>query len=112
MRSVDAVNAQGVREFELSENVDASGRAICLDMASAMDLRTVQRLSETEGLSGFGPDAAVTDTLTVDGAPLVLRRNVLAFFQGNRFLLQDLVAHVVEQVPRGGARVDFLGGGW
>ena len=71
-----------------------------------MDVRTVQRLAETEGLTGFGPDAAVTDTLTVDGAPLVLRRNVLAFFQGNRFLLQDLVAHVVEQVPRGGDVVD------
>jgi 23S rRNA (uracil1939-C5)-methyltransferase len=110
MRSVDAGNAQGVREIELSENIDASGRAICLDMASAMDVRTVQRLAETEGLTGFGPDAAVTDTLTVDRAPLVLRRNVLAFFQGNRFLLQDLVAHVVEQVPRGGEVIDLYAG--
>jgi 23S rRNA (uracil1939-C5)-methyltransferase len=110
IRSVDAGNAQGVREIELSENIDASSRAICLDTASAIDVRTVQRLSETEGLTGFGPDATVTDTLTVDGAPLVLRRNVLAFFQGNRYLLHDLVAHVVEQVPRHASVVDLYAG--
>jgi 23S rRNA (uracil1939-C5)-methyltransferase len=110
MRSIDAGNTQGVREIELSENIDASGRAICLEMASAMDVRTVQRLGQTEGLTGFGPEAAVTDTLTVDGAPLVLRRNVLAFFQGNRYLLRDLVAHVVEQVPRDASVVDLYAG--
>ncbi len=110
IRSVDAGNAQGVREIELSENIDASSRAICLDVPSAIDVRTLQRLSETEGLTGFGPDATVTDSLTVDGAPLVLRRNVLAFFQGNRYLLHDLVAHVVEQVPRGASVVDLYAG--
>jgi 23S rRNA (uracil1939-C5)-methyltransferase len=110
MRSVDAGNALGVREIELSENIDGSGRAVCLDMASAMDMRTVQRLADTEGLTGFGPDAAVTDALTVDGVPLVLRRNVLAFFQGNRYLLQDLVAHVVAQVPRDASVVDLYAG--
>jgi 23S rRNA (uracil1939-C5)-methyltransferase len=110
IRSVDAGHAQGVREIELSENIDASTRAICLDTASAIDVRTVQRLSETEGLTGFGPDATVTDTLTVDGAPLVLRRNVLAFFQGNRYLLHNLVAHVVEQVPRRASVVDLYAG--
>jgi 23S rRNA (uracil1939-C5)-methyltransferase len=110
IRSVDAGNAQGVREIELSENIEASSRAICLDTASAIDVRTVQRLSETEGLTGFGPDATVTDTLTVDGTPLVLRRNVLAFFQGNRYLLHDLVAQVVEQVPRHASVVDLYAG--
>ncbi len=110
IRSVDAGNAQGVREIELSENIDASSRAICLDVPSAIDVRTLQRLSETEGLTGFGPDATVTDSLTVDGAPLVLRRNVLAFFQGNRYLLHDLVAHVVEQVPRDASVVDLYAG--
>jgi 23S rRNA (uracil1939-C5)-methyltransferase len=110
LRSVDAGNAQGLREIELSENVDASGRAVCLDMAGAMDLRTVQRLAETEGLTGFGPQATVTDMLTVGDVPLVLRRNVLAFFQGNRFLLQDLVAHVVGQVPAGASVVDLYAG--
>jgi hypothetical protein len=40
----------------------------------------------------------------------VLRRNVLAFFQGNRYLLHDLVAHVVEQVPRHASVVDLYAG--
>jgi 23S rRNA (uracil1939-C5)-methyltransferase len=108
LRSVDA--AQHVREIELSENIEASGRSICLEMASAMDVHIVQRLSQTEGLTGFGPDATVTDTLTVDGASLVLRRNVLAFFQGNRYLLRDLVEHVVEQVPRDASVADLYAG--
>jgi 23S rRNA (uracil1939-C5)-methyltransferase len=110
LRSIDAGNSQGLREVELSENVDASGRAVCLDMAGAMDMRTIQWLSQTEGVTGFGPQATVTDALTVGGVPLVLRRNVLAFFQGNRYLLQGLVAHVVEQVPHGASVVDLYAG--
>ena len=35
---------------------------------------------------------------------------MLAFFQGNRFLLRDLVAHVVAQVPQGSAAVDLYAG--
>jgi 23S rRNA (uracil1939-C5)-methyltransferase len=110
LRSVDAGNAQGLREIELSENVDASGRAVCLDMAGTMEVRTGQRLAETEGLTGFGPQSTVTDTLHVGDVPLVLRRNVLAFFQGNRYLLRDLVAHVVEQLPPGASVVDLYAG--
>ena len=41
---------------------------------------------------------------------LTLRRHVLAFFQGNRYLLADLVAHVVERVPIGGSVVDLYAG--
>jgi 23S rRNA (uracil1939-C5)-methyltransferase len=110
LRSIDAGNSQALREIELSENVDASERAVCLDMPGAMDTRTVQRLSGTDGLTGFGPHATVTDTLTVGGVPLMLRRNVLAFFQGNRYVLQDLVAHVVDQVPRGASVLDLYAG--
>jgi len=110
LRSVGAGSTLGLREIELSENVDASGRAVCLEMANALDVRTMQRLSQTEGLTGFGPQATVIDTVTVDGVPLVLRRNVLAFFQGNRYLLQDLVAHVVGQVPVGVSVVDLYAG--
>jgi 23S rRNA (uracil1939-C5)-methyltransferase len=111
LRSVDAGGDRGVREIELSENVDASGRAVSFDTGAPMDVRTVRRLAETEGLTGFGPDATVTDTLTVAGAQLVLRRHVLAFFQGNRYLLQSLAAHVVEQVPPNASVVDLYAGG-
>jgi 23S rRNA (uracil1939-C5)-methyltransferase len=110
LRSVAAGGDQGVREIELSENVDASGRAVSLEAASAMDVRTVRRFAGIEGLTGFGPDATVTDMLHVAGTTLELRRSVLAFFQGNRYLLQDLVAHVVDQVPPGSSVVDLYAG--
>ena len=42
---------------------------------------------------------------------VAVRRHVLAFFQGNRFLVHDLVAHVVEQVPIGSRVVDLYAGG-
>ncbi len=35
------------------------------------------------------------------GSDLVLRRDVRSFFQGNRFLLEELVRHVVERVGDG-----------
>ena len=35
---------------------------------------------------------------------------MLAFFQGNRFLLRDLVSHVVERVPIGGTVADLYAG--
>ena len=110
LRSVEAGSMQGVREIELSENIDASNRAVCFDSGTAMDVRIAQRLSQTEGLTGFGPAATVTDTLAVESVSLVLRRNVLAFFQGNRYLLQKLVGHVVEHVPRGASIVDLYAG--
>jgi 23S rRNA (uracil1939-C5)-methyltransferase len=45
---------------------------------------------------------AITDTVRVAGdATLRLRRDVRAFFQGNRFLLEQLVRHVVGLVPPG-----------
>jgi 23S rRNA (uracil1939-C5)-methyltransferase len=43
--------------------------------------------------------------------PITLRRHVLAFFQGNRFLLRDLVAHVSDQVPTGSRMIDLYAGG-
>jgi len=43
----------------------------------------------------------VTDTIALDARPsIALRRHVLAFFQGNRYLVHQLAAHVVAQVAR------------
>jgi 23S rRNA (uracil1939-C5)-methyltransferase len=99
-----------VREIELSENVDASNRAVSLDTAVAMDVQTSQRLAGTDGLTGFGPDATVHETLTIGGIPITLRRSVLAFFQGNRYLLSALVDHVVAAIPADAAIVDLYSG--
>ena len=56
-------------------------------------------------------DVHVTDAIAVDGhPPIALRRHVLAFFQGNRYLVNQLVAHVVAQVPPGSDVVDLYAG--
>jgi 23S rRNA (uracil1939-C5)-methyltransferase len=99
-----------VREIELSENVDASERAVSLDTAVAMDVQTSKRLGGTEGITGFGPDAIVHEPITVGGVGVTLRRSVLAFFQGNRYLLSALADYVVAAIPDGAAIVDLYSG--
>jgi 23S rRNA (uracil1939-C5)-methyltransferase len=54
----------------------------------------------------------VTDRIDlVTGEAVEIRRHVLAFFQGNRFLVRQLVAHVVAQVPHGSTVIDLYAGG-
>ena len=52
----------------------------------------------------------MTDTLRLGESRITLRRHVQAFFQGNRYLLADLVSHVVERVPAGAAVADLYAG--
>src|SRR5437870_2340243 len=91
-----SVGDEAIREVELSENVDASERVVHLDAAQPIDGRVMAKLLEIDGLT---PGPFVTDTLRIGDASVTLRRHVLAFFQGNRYLLQTLVAHVTERVP-------------
>jgi 23S rRNA (uracil1939-C5)-methyltransferase len=106
-----------VREIELSENVDASERVVALDSVAAIDAETVDRLASDDGLSGIVAasgthgSAYVTDRLAVgDSAPVVVRRHVAAFFQGNRYLLRDLVTLVSDHVPPNAQVVDLYAG--
>jgi 23S rRNA (uracil1939-C5)-methyltransferase len=98
---------QAVREIELSENVDASQRVVHVDLVSPVDARALAKAMSGEGLT---PGPHVTDTLTIDGHAIRLQRHVLAFFQGNRYLLRNLVAHVVSQVPTGASVIDLYAG--
>ena len=102
-----SVGADAVREIEVSENVEASQRAVHFVTAERVDRRIVDKLSTIDGITR-GPH--VTDTLRLGGTAVTLRRHVQAFFQGNRYLLADLVAHVVGQVPLGGALTDLYAG--
>jgi tRNA/tmRNA/rRNA uracil-C5-methylase (TrmA/RlmC/RlmD family) len=52
----------------------------------------------------------VNDTLMVGNTPVVLRRHVLAFFQGNRFLLNSLATDVVEQLAQAQSVIDLYAG--
>lgn len=106
MAAVRSVGAH-VRDIELSENADATERVVHLEAAEPLDPRLVDKLVSVEG---FTPGPYVTDTIAIGETPLRLRRHVLAFFQGNRYLLRDLVAHVVDRVPVGAPLLDLYAG--
>jgi 23S rRNA (uracil1939-C5)-methyltransferase len=114
--AIRSLGAESVREIELAENVDASDRVVALDAVMPIDPRSVDRLAATDGLTGvISPAYAhgsshVVDRLTLGGHQVALQRHVLAFFQGNRHLLGDLVSHVIAQVPADGDVVDLYAG--
>jgi 23S rRNA (uracil1939-C5)-methyltransferase len=113
-----------VRELEVSENVDASGRVVHLETSSPVNPRTLAGLGMSDGLTGLtvtgrdpreraamvSGDPHVVDVLEICGVSVALRRHVLAFFQGNRFLLPSLVTHVVSHVEHGQRVVDLYAG--
>lgn len=111
---------EGIREIELAENRDASQRVVYLDVVMAPGVNAahlIERLAATDGLTGLAArgavhgDVYVTDSITIgDHPPIALRRHVLAFFQGNRYLVNRLAAHVVAQVPPDGVAIDLYAG--
>jgi 23S rRNA (uracil1939-C5)-methyltransferase len=103
--------------LDLSENVDASERAILLDLRA--DARERGRWNGLLGIAGATGvaiarggrlvagrgDPVVHDVVAAPGvasnAIVRLGRHVGAFFQGNRYLLQTLVNRVLSFVPDG-----------
>jgi 23S rRNA (uracil1939-C5)-methyltransferase len=117
MIAMRAVGVEGIHEIELAENLDASDRAVALDMTAAPDPRALESLASTEGVTGVATPYGVhgrvhvIDRLDLGGGRAVdLRRHVLAFFQGNRHLLAPLVTHVAGQVPEGNDLIDLYAG--
>jgi 23S rRNA (uracil1939-C5)-methyltransferase len=115
-----------MREVEIAENIDGSERVVHVDLVAPPDRGTVQALQAIDGLiglttnhrlrSGDGHAATlfgrphVTDALKIGEAVVALRRHVLAFFQGNRYLLPDLVTCVVQPLPQGSRVIDLYAG--
>ena len=117
--AVASMAAQGlvVVSLELSENIDASQRAIHLDLRdSRPSADALERTVTAGGLTGC--TARTTDTTVYTaGDPIVsdpvatlmrgrategsLRRHPESFFQANRFVIGDLVAAVLGVVPDG-----------
>ena len=88
---------RGVAGLELAENMPADERAYHFELHEGADRDRIARAIEP-----LGPQRTVTDAIYVGGgATLTLTRDVRAFFQGNRFLLQHLVAVVLELLPEG-----------
>jgi 23S rRNA (uracil1939-C5)-methyltransferase len=98
------LGAADVREIELSENVDASERAMHLEGGEAATVASDPALARA-----LGPPT-VTDRLSIRGHEVALDRHVLSFFQGNRYLLGRLVTHVVDALGSGATAIDLYAG--
>jgi 23S rRNA (uracil1939-C5)-methyltransferase len=118
------LGARSVRELEISENGDGSERVIHLIRSEGASHQALESIGLTPGTTGVtlggppqptavtvaGGTPFVTDTVVVGGQSVRLRRHVLAFFQGNRFLLHALVSHVMSAVPPAAVLVDLYAG--
>jgi len=108
----------GLLGIELAENVAADQRACHLELQAGVDATAFAPLAADGALVGLSAERADRPGLAIlAGTPVVsdvlhvragdpatalrLRRDVRAFFPGNRFLLEPLVRHVAALVPPG-----------
>jgi 23S rRNA (uracil1939-C5)-methyltransferase len=117
-RMLRASNLRGLAGVELAENVPADQRACHLELHGGVAAAPFTMLVEAGSLTGLSAsraDQGGAETLHGDPSVtdrirgLTLRRDVRAFFQSNRFLLDRLVAHVASLVPEGPV-IDFYAG--
>jgi tRNA/tmRNA/rRNA uracil-C5-methylase (TrmA/RlmC/RlmD family) len=116
----------GIVSIEIAENVPASERVCHLEVQAGIDVNALAALSMESALTGLtaarvlhpglerlSGAPTVTDILQLSeessGPTVRLQRDVRAFFQGNRFLLETLVRHVTSVVS-GGPVVDLYAG--
>ena len=109
---------RGVVSVEIVENMPADQRACHLGLVAGAEPARYETVASSCGLTGLSAHAGDrAGTTRVAGTPQVvdvlhvrevdpasalrLRRDVRAFFQGNRFLLERLVRHVLSLVPVG-----------
>ena len=106
-RSLSVLDRPTVAEIEMSENVEASERALHLELLPDVDPSRLATLTAIDGLTGV--TCAPVDhprTMELWGSPFVtdrvrdavLTRHARSFFQGNRFLLPALVDHVLHLI--------------
>jgi len=106
----------GLAAIDLAENIQGDQRACHLELSGHVDAARFAPLAA--GLDGLtahclphhaaidlGGAPAISDVLHAKAddprSALRLRRTARAFFQGNRFLLEPLVRHVLALVPDG-----------
>ena len=106
----------GLTAVELAEDINGAQRACHLELQAGTDAATFTHLAD--GLTGVSVSRADRPGVEVlGGAPTVvdtlngvrLQRDVRAFFQGNRFLVEPLVQRVAALVPDGPI-IDFYAG--
>ncbi len=108
----------GLAGVEVAENVQGDERVCHLHLAAGTDAAPFARLVDGGRLTGLSAQRAdlrgvaqlmgtpfVSDVVTTQAGDVALtvqlRHHVCAFFQGNRFLLEPLVRHVVGLVAPG-----------
>ena len=115
-RAIAGAGLSGLHHVEMVENIAGEERACHLDVDAGADVSRFAVLAQgLTGLTVTRTDDAnlhliagmptVSDVLHVrpdDPATAVrVRRDVRAFFQGNRYLIEPLVRHVAALVPPG-----------
>ena len=94
--------------IEISENITGDQRACHLELQAGIEASAFTPLAD--GLTGISASRADRPGIEVIGGTPVIRdavrgvqlqRDVRAFFQGNRFLIEPLVEHVLARVPEG-----------
>ncbi len=118
-RSLATLDRPTVSEIELSENVDATERALHLELVQDADPSRLATLSTVAGVTGV-TCAPLDHPRTMDlwGSPLVtdrvggatLTRHARSFFQGNRYLLTPLVEHVIGLIDDRPGVIDLYAG--
>ncbi|HJU42615.1 MAG TPA: TRAM domain-containing protein [Vicinamibacterales bacterium] len=102
--SLSQLERSPVSEIELSENVPATERAVHLELVPDTDPSRLATVSKVAGLTGAtSAPAGHPRTMELWGSPYVsdrvngatVTRHTRSFFQGNRFLLEALVNHVM-----------------
>jgi len=118
-RSLSALERPTVAEIELSENVDATDRALHLELVEDADPSRLGTLTKVDGFTGV--TCAPLDhprTMALWGSPLItdhiggatLTRHARSFFQGNRYLLMPLVDHVIGSIDDRPGVLDLYAG--
>jgi 23S rRNA (uracil1939-C5)-methyltransferase len=120
-RALDDPTADAALGIELAENIAGDQRAAHVELRDDRVAARLQASGPVEGLTGLSWSlASDPHTHVVAGSPFVidgldvrplgaprgseavqLRRHVRAFFQGNRYLLSELVERVLACVPAG-----------
>jgi tRNA/tmRNA/rRNA uracil-C5-methylase (TrmA/RlmC/RlmD family) len=117
-----ALRSTPVTSCELAENADASQRAVLVSLAPGTSVpRGVPAIDGITGLifvdSGPGDQSVshgspyVHDRVSISTGAVDLAHHVQSFFQGNRFMLQDLVTRVLAQIPDGSVTDLYAGVG-
>jgi 23S rRNA (uracil1939-C5)-methyltransferase len=115
-----------VTSIAIAENIAGDQRAAHLELAARHDKDVVERAAGSAGLRGLSARNPATGELVTVGEPIVVeplgaltggrvsagvvQRRAESFFQGNRFLLPQLVTGVADLVPDVGEVLDLYAG--